>query len=437
MKKNTQTVEKYNFKQALEKRGAKIDEKQEVFLDAIREVFVESAKNGMTDEKIAELVESKVEAIREKEGLVDEFRSLSKEVMKIKETGTFKMPDAMKSQLRSIVNENFDEIIKAVKEKRGFEFGVAKDGLLEIRAAAPHYNDNGTVTLGTGIGGSPATALPTVENFDEGAVATFRTPANFILDIIRNTQVDKVPMQRNKRELISKDGDVAIVAEHNVKPLIQYKGVINFITRNKYAGRIEFSEEFEMDNEQLFAEIVKMFERDVITAWNNGLYSQIIANAIGYTGSVAPLSGLIPFGAGTAADAAMALQAQIMAQEYTPDVVVINPANLFALLLKRDANGNYVQNPNIVNGRLNGMRIVTSNSVDVNYVLVLESGIYSELHSNLILRAGQYDKQLIYNQGTLIGEVFSLLDVAQLDLVGSAYDEIDTILADIEQAQVS
>src|SRR5690606_41879628 len=60
-----------------------------------------------------------------------------------------------------------------------------------------------------------------------------------------------------------RSSDLALVDEGGTKPLVQFTFVKTSTDRQKYAGRIEWSEEFEMDNEMLFSEIITMFEDQV------------------------------------------------------------------------------------------------------------------------------------------------------------------------------
>lgn len=427
MNKNQITADQFNFKAALEKRGAQVDEKQEVFLDAIREVLIANESKESDEEKsakISAIVEAQIKNLRADDELAAQFRSLAKDVSKIKDLRVNVIPDTEKQQLRSFINENHAKIVDAVRGKKDFNF--------EIRTAAPHYNDNGTIAWGAGQ------SFPVVENVElNGGICTLRLPENFLLNIIRNLNVGalgNLPHSVVKTEQAAKEGDAALVAEHNSKPLVQYKWVKNVISRKKYAGHIIWSEEFEADNNALFMAIIQMIENDVIRAWNNGMWTAITTNATAYTGG-GSYTGIIPFGSGTVAEAAMVLQNIIQTQNYQPDTVVINPIDLIGVLLRMKADGTYIPNPFFVDGKLNGMSVLVTNVIVAGYVLVFDSSIYSERHTDYISRTGTINAQLITNEWTLVAEIFSILEVCEINLVASMYDSISTILSDIEEAE--
>lgn len=317
-----------------------------------------------------------------------------------------------KFKLRKMVQEKHTEIVEAVKNKKTLSF--------EFKAAAMHMTNNGTVSNVSGLN------FPATDNFlVENDIATIRYPENFILTVIPNSQLENVPAQIIRKEQAPVEGAVAVTAEGAVKPLLQYKFVRTTTARKKYAGRIEWSEEFERDFELLFAEIVRMFEMDVIREWQNGLIAILEANGTAYVSStldetfVSPDNGL----------AIVATQSQIQSLNYEPDVVIMNPADLVATLFQQDADGNLKLHPyiNITAGTLNGMRLIPNNNIDQGTALVGESRLYRELHSNFIFRTGQYGNQFIENEYTAIGEVFSINRIATRDLPGWVTVDLDAV----------
>lgn len=322
------------------------------------------------------------------------------------------LTEVEKFQLKRIVKENHAEIVSAVKEKKSFE--------MTFKVAAMHMTNNGTVTNSVGLD------YPVTDNFlVDNDIAVIRYPDNFILNVIPNLQVAKVPAQRIKKEQATTEGAVAVTAEGAVKPLLQYKFVRTTTDRSKYAGRIEWTEEFEMDFEALFREILMMFEQDVVREWQDGLLAQIETNATAYVSStldgtfVAPDNGL----------AVVAGQSQLQSLNYNPDTVIMNPADLVATLFQQDADGNLKLHPyiNVATGTINGMRLISTNKIDQGTALIGESRLYREQHSNFILRTGQYNAQFIENEYTAIGEVFSILQIAERDLVGWLALDLDAV----------
>lgn len=362
-------------------------------------------KTSITDEVKAQMTAGQ-EAL--KTFLADEIAKQLLDATKINSSLTNKE----KYQLKRMVEENHEELVKAIKNKTPFEF--------EFKAAAMHMTNNGTVTNDTGLN------YPATDNFlVDNDIALIRFPENFILNVIPNTQQDNVPAQRIRKEQAPTEGAVAVTAEGAVKPLVQFKFVRVSTDRKKYAGRIEWTEEFEMDFMALFNEIVRLFEDEVIREWQDGLLEQIATNASPYVSStldatlVAPDNGL----------AVVAGQSQLQSLNYEPDVVIMNPADIVATLFQQDADGNLKLSPyiNVTAGTINGMRLISTNKQAQGTALIGESRLYREIHSGYKLRTGQYNAQLIENEYTAIGEVFSILQIAERDLVGWLELDLDAV----------
>lgn len=332
------------------------------------------------------------------------------------------LTDYQKNFLRNKVQENHDEIVSAIKNKKETVLGsIVMDTLLMV--AAPHQNGNGTISLGAGV------TAPLVENVkDSDILATLRRPDNFVLDVIRNNQVDKVPNTLFKYEQsTTEEGAVTNVSEGAEKPLVQYKWVKNAISRVKIAGRIEWSEEFEMDNDRLFIAIVNMIERDVLREWNDQLLAAIISNATAYTTSA--FSGTVS--GANLDDVAIVLQALISDENYQATTVVLNPIDIAMLMLAKDTTGRKIESMLLSSSGL-GLNVISSTLISQGNILMFDANTYNEVHTGLKLKVGQYDDQLIKNMWTLIAEMYFLLDTAALDSVATYYGTIATIAADLE-----
>ena len=416
-------MEKLNLRDALEKNGAKLDETQIAFVNGLSEAIRQALDSNTAT--ISQTIEQKMTEVKATlpEDVAEEIRSLGEKMKKIEERSPVtKLNESQKRSLKAKVKEHHQDIVDAIRGRKNFDLGELV--IDAVRAIEPHYNDNGTVSLGSGV------YLPTVENFKESdIIATIRYPKNFIFDVVRNSQVAKVPKVLNKKEQTAKEGDVAIVSEHGTKPLIQYKWVINAINRNKIAGRVEWSEEFEIDNERLFQMIVQMIENDVIREWNEVTLAAIIANATAYT-SPTDYTGQV--NGPNADDVAVVLTTLINSNEYNADTLVMNPIDVSKLLLLKDKVGQKLETLLLSSGNPLGLKLIASNKVAVGNMLVLDSTTYREQHTGISLRVGQYANQLITNEWTLIAEMYTLLETAALDKPATRYGAIATIAADIE-----
>ena len=321
------------------------------------------------------------------------------------------LSETAKGQILKTVKENHEAIVKSFKEKGNFE--------IQLKAAAAHRVDNSTVgTLGSGH--------PNSQNYGVfNEVAEIRTPEDFILNVIPNVQVNSVNSEKIRIEQAPKEGAFAVTTEGATKPLLQYKFVKTLTSRKKIAGRIEWSEEFEKDYNALFREIVRIFNRDFIKDWQSKIFAEIVANATPYVSSVldgtfiAPDNGL----------AVVAGQSQVQSLNFTPNVVLMNPADVVATLFQQDANGNLKQHPyiNIATGTINGMRLVSSNYITQGTAYVGQSDVYSEEHEAPMFRLGQYNDQFIKNMYTAILESFFILSIAELDLNSWVELDLDTV----------
>lgn len=391
---------KFEYKSA-EEIGKMSAEDQNKYLAAKTAHETEVRKNEI--EKAVKPVQDDVTDIKEAQTETKEDITAIKETVKaIEEAQKTKMGPEMKNFLHAVIKEKHQEIVDAFKNNGDLKIVVTK-------VAAMHMTNNGTISNVAGL-----TAYPTGSFEVDGEIAYIRVPENFVLNVIRNTQRAKVPAQIISRQQTATDGAVAVVAEGAVKPLLQYKFQNVSTSRRKYAGRIEWTEEFEMDFEALLDAIIDLFERDVLTAWQDGLIDIIDTNATAYVAStldgtlVAPDNGL----------AVIATAQQIRALGGIPNYVWMNPGDIDAAVYTQDADGNFQLKPYIdaAGNRISSITVIPSLKVDAGTAYVGDFSIYKEIHSGFIMRRGQYGDQFIENEYTMIGEVFSILQVAPANL---------------------
>jgi len=414
--------------EALKKQGATVEADQEKFLNALDEAL--KVRQEANDETYAESLKSALETVlgateKDKDGNVVTFatqiKNIAEAMEKMEKTGKDLISAKEKFQLKKYVRDNHAAIVDAIKSGKDlpeFQFNAIKAAAIFTTASA--------VTNGSGV------TLPLVENYlVENDIALIRYPENFILDVIPNTQVAKVPSEVIREEQATAEGAVAVVAEGGTKPLTSDTFIRNRTLRKKYAGRIEWTEEFEMDNEMLFSAIVRMFEDKVIRAWQNGLIATIQTNAVAYTSSVfdgtfvAPDNGL----------AVVAGQSVIQGMYFTPNVVIMNPSDIFAAMFTQDVDGNAQIKPYMTNNNgsysINGMRVFSSYLIAQGTALVGDSSVYQEWHSGFIFRVGTYGTQFIENKKTAIGEVFTLLRIANNEKPAWMILDLDAVKADL------
>src|SRR5690606_11542250 len=132
--------------------------------------------------------------------------------------------------------------------------------------------------------------------------------------------------------------------------------------------------------------------------------------------------------------AVVAIQTKIESSDRKPNVVIMNPADFTALAFQQDADGKFILSPYIdyQNKTINGLRVFLTTSIDAGNVLVMDSSIFREEHTNVMIRKGQYNDQLIRNMYTLINEVFSSLYYSQVNLLGVVYADLEVVKTALE-----
>lgn len=414
---------------ALKKAGASIEPDQEKFLAALDDAL--KARQADTEESYSDSLKAALAEVlgaieKDEKGAIVPFatqlKNIAEAIEKMEKHNTQLIGEKEKFQLKKYVKENHKAIVDAVKNGKdlpGFEFHAIK--------AAAMFTTTSAMTNGSGVG------LPLVENYlVENDIALIRHPENFILDVIPNNQVAKVPSEVVRTEQATEEGAVAVVAEGGTKPLTSDTFIRNRTLRKKYAGRIEWTEEFEMDNEMLFAEVVRLFEDKVIRAWQDGIITTIQTNAVAYTSSVLDGTFVKPDNA----LAVIAGQSVIQGMFFTPNVVIMNPSDIFAAMFTQDTEGRTELKPYIVNTNgsysINGMRVFASYKIAQGTALIGDSSVYREWHGAFIFRVGTYGTQFIENEKTAIGEVFSLLRIANNEKPAWMVIDLEAVKADLE-----
>lgn len=390
------------FKKFLEKKGISADQFKE--LEAEKQMELQNEYLGEIESQVGKAAtkEEMTKTIADElKKLTDgEIKDIADTVNSIEEKIRVKMDPEMKGYLHTVIKENHEAIVAAFKGRDHFEFTVEK-------VPAMHMTNNGTVSNVAGLN------YPTGSFEVDNDIAMIRVPENFILNVIRNVQRARVPEMVIKKQQIAGEGAVAVVVEGAVKPLLQYKFQNTSTLRKKYAGRIEWTEEFEMDFEALLDAIIDMFERDVLTAWQDGIVDQIEANATAYVASSLddtlpnPDNGL----------AIVAVMQQIKALGYNPNFAIMNPADIDAAVYTQDQNGNFSLKPYIdaSGNKIAGLTVIPTLKMAQGEALIGDFSIYKEIHTGFIFRRGQYNAQFIENEYTAVGEVFSVLNAAPAD----------------------
>ena len=378
------------------------------FAEAIEQAFEQDTVKRNADLKT---LTDKLGAFEEGETAASIIRSLATKVDAVEAKTKRSFSSEEKFKLKDLLREKKDEIMRSVKS--GAEWGI------EFRAKRAASAAMTTATVLTG-----ASAYNTTNVFDDMEVAVIQYPKYFILDAISSRQVAKVPAYlRWKEQATAGDGVVGAVAEGGTKTLLDKKFVWKDATRVKYAGHIEFSEETEIDFDQLMIQIIDLFEQDVIRAWQNGVLTAITAWAPAYTSTALDDKIVKP----TVYSVIGASKLCVQDANYEPDVVLINPGDAAEAIYLQDASGAQQFIPESL--QFGGLTPFISNSVPVGTLYVGTKSVVKEQHGNYIVRRGTINDQLITNEATIVGEVFSILQLPTISKKAWCKSVIATVKA--------
>jgi len=321
------------------------------------------------------------------------IRTLAKKVDEVEAKMTRNLSDSDKGKIKRALESKKDEIIAIRDRKSSTPWQIE----FNIKRAASAMMQTSTVVTGAVADNNP-------NQFEDVEIEVIRYPKDFIRDAISSRQVSKVPARWGwKEEITAGDGAIGAVNEGAAKTLVDFKFEWKYVNRKKYAGRIELTEEVEIDFDQLLLDIVDMFESKVLRAYNDGLLADIIAWAPAYAGTA--LDGTIK--KPILMNVVTAGRLQLASAEYSPDVLILNPADYAGTQVMQNVNGDPIFIPD--NVLFPGLRLFVTNKIAAGTALLGEGSLVKEQHSPFILRQGVYGNQFIENEKTIVGELFSCL----------------------------
>ncbi len=360
------------------------------FGDAIEQAFTENSAER--NQKLADIA-TKLGMIDEGQTYAGIVRALSAKVDELEAKTKRGLSENDKSVLRSALESKKEDIKKIMRRDTTQSWQLE----FKLKRAASAMMTTSTVLTG-------ATAINTDNVFDEMEIELIRYPRNFILDAISSRIVSLVPaVWKWKEEVTAGVGVPTVVTEGSTKPLVDKKFVWKLAERKKYAGRIEMTEEVEMDFQQIVLDVIDMFESEVLRTYNAGVLADILAWAPDYEGTA--LDGTIT--RPTVQNVVSAGQLQLAGYNYAGDTLIINPADYAATQNLQNVNGDPIFIPD--SALFPGVRLFVTNNITAGTILLGEGSVVKEQHSNYIIRQGVYGNQFIENEKTIVGEIFSVL----------------------------
>lgn len=358
--------------------------------EAIEKAFtMESVERG----KQIEAITNQLGGLEDGKTVASIIRALAEKVDSVESQAKRNLSANEKYLLKRALEGKKDEMLRVMRRESTTPWGLE----FKAKRAASAMMTTGTVLTG-------AAAINTDNVFDDLEVTVIRYPANFIGDAIASRQVGRVPESIKWKEQVTAGvGVPAVVAEGDAKPLVDYKFEWKYAYRKKYAGRIEMTEETEIDFEQLMMDIIDMFEMEVLRKYNAGLLADILAWAPSYT-STALDGTLVNPGMINIVNAG---KLAVAVNNYNADTLIINPADYAQTQNMQNVNGDPIFVPD--SALFPGLRVFVTNNIDAGTILVGEGAIIKEQHGAYILRSGTYGNQFIENEKTIVGELFSVI----------------------------
>lgn len=289
------------------------------------------------------------------------------------------------------------------------------------------------VTGTVGIGGNAASIVEqgsaaALLRLGDGPVYTIQRGLPFILNFVSvgNTTAaaliwfDEIP----------KAGDFAVTAEGALKPLVQYLFERRTASYRKAAGYSVITEEFDQDFPRLVSTIKQLMQIDVRNVMTDLILTDMIANASPYAYN--GLDGQIDNADDYAAIGAAI--AQLQALYYTPNVLVLNPADAWRMKLQKGVDGHYIMPPFQWDGKTYEFgTVVVDPRVAVGNFFIGDGSVYHvDLKGDIIVRIGYNGDDFIRNQYTIVVEQYFYNYISTAKKPGFIYANFNTIKADIE-----
>jgi len=302
-----------------------------------------------------------------------------------------------------LLDDNLEAIEKIFLRKSGHV-------TISLKAAAIMTTANTIdASVITGNDGTDVT-----DNFRVDAFVPKRQDRQYIFDIADRVTVAEVPEYIIWEEEGDSQGNVALVSQGAVKPLVSFENVKNMSEYKKAAGKMVITEEFQKFKQRRYAIIRTLFNEKVLRDYQNQLTTYLLAAAASYIGTT--LDG--QFTNPTDFHAIGAVAAQLETLNYAPDTLIINPQDKWRIALQQDDQGRFFTNIPITgaNGQVQMMsfRTITTNKMTVGSFMLGEGGLYKieeeavqiRIGYGVTMNGGTAESDFDYNRLRIIGELF-------------------------------
>lgn len=281
--------------------------------------------------------------------------------------------------LKTILDDSMPDIEKFLKEKN--------DGFIDINLKTVANKVAVTMTTANTV---DSTAVPEdiLESFSEGQFVAKRRPREYVYDLASITNVSEIEKYKTWLEEGDIEGNFAVVAEGALKPLVSAELVRNVATAKKAAGKYIVTEEVTKFRKKAYQIIQRIMRQQFLRDKANILETDLTALAAPYTASAFDNAVVLP----NNFDAIAAVMSQIMALDFMPDMLILNPQDKMLTMMSKADDGHYFVNVPMIdpqgNAMVLGLTVRTSNKLDLGEFIVGESGLWEIEQEAIQIRIG-------------------------------------------------
>lgn len=323
--------------------------------------------------------------------------------------------------IEQIVKDNAEDLKKIFKQGHGvIEVNLAEEaGISALKAV-------GVIGVSTSINAmdSPPSS-PYAPGIGGGSMNVFdiRNNPNFIMNYVDMGRTNQYRLAWINE--IAGEGAVAEVAEGAAKPQLDIDFKVEISEAKKIAGMIKITEEFESDLPQLETQVRRLLMEKTVRGFDDALYAAIIAAATGFT--TTDLDDEID--AANLWDAVGALAAQVGVNNYTPNMLGLNPITNFKIASTKNADALYVAPPYAT--KLQNI-LTESNKVAVDKGLVGDLSQYKvDIYKDFTLKMGWNNDDFQRNQFSVVCEVRYHRYISDNRKKAIVYADLPTVQAQI------
>lgn len=358
-------------------------QEQAALLAKVREsVGEEMAKRGVPDKEAVTAIAMKaieglnIEALRsfDPSKINESIKNIAGEVEKLQNRTSANI-ERRTNVVKDFLEKNVDQLRNAFANKH-----EQKDIVLNVRAAA-------VMTTGNTIDN---TLVPDdiLESFTELEFVKKRRPRQYVYDLADRTIVGDLEKYITWLEEGDEEGAFAIVAEGAVKPLVSYDLVRNVSTAKKVAAKYIVTEEFAKFYKEAYRIIRELIMDKAERDYSALLTTDLIADAAAYVGTALDGQYTDP----TDYHAIGAVAAQIQSLNFNPDVLILNPQDMWRIALQQNTQGSfYLPIPMYTpegETMMMGFTVRTSNYVPVGTAVLGESRLWKIRDEAWTIRLG-------------------------------------------------